>query len=74
MICEICHGTGFVRIAGGYTEHRAVLDACGIRYDAARAADRRVPCGNCGGTGIQSCCEGAVGGPCDVTNEGASDE
>lgn len=29
-----------------------------------------LPCPSCGGTGIASCCEGATGLACDVTNEG----
>lgn len=28
------------------------------------------PCESCNGTGISSCCEGATGLACDVTNEG----
>jgi hypothetical protein len=57
MRCEDCHGTGMI---------------------AAREPDQRgrgvwwLPCLSCGGSGLQSCCEGMTGGACDVTNIPAS--
>ena len=57
MRCETCQGTG------------QVLQM--MHGDFARGVDdieQRLPCPACGGTGIQSCCEGNCGGPDETTN------
>lgn len=55
MRCEPCRGTG-LQLERGPAAYRNIRPA-GI-----------VPCPACGGSGIASCCEGAVGGPAEATN------
>lgn len=62
MICENCYGIGEVLIDG----------ACNI-VSRLRDAVLMIPCPSCGGTGIQSCCEGSCGNAADVTNTGEAD-
>ncbi len=40
-----------------------ICEECGGIRD-----ERKPPCAECGGCGITSCCDGAVGGPSDVGN------
>jgi hypothetical protein len=59
MRCETCMGDG------GWW-----LDRQGRRlpFQMLHRAVAWMPCDNCGGSAIQSCCDGATGGPSDVTN------
>lgn len=62
MRCEDCQGgTGFrvQSVRSSLTAHYTY----GVRS----------PCPSCGGTGQQSCCEGATGNARDVTNQGTED-
>jgi hypothetical protein len=60
MICEICHGKRGWWV-GKEDDRRVFLPRWGaVRWE---------PCPACVG-GVASCCEGAVGGPGDVTNQG----
>jgi hypothetical protein len=59
MQCEDCFGIGEV-----------LIDGTGKPVMRLRDAYTMIPCPSCGGTGIQSCCEGACGNAADVTNTG----
>ena len=54
MRCQDCDGSGTLPV---------------LALDPPRI-ERGLPCPSCGGTGQQSCCEGAVGNARDVTNQG----
>lgn len=56
MKCEQCQGRG-TQINPDFDFHDAAVPII-------------VPCGSCFGSGIASCCEGAVGLAGDVTNTG----
>ena len=58
MQCETCNGIGKILYV-----HDPIRPQ--------RASDVAV-CPTCNGTGIASCCDGAVGGPDEVTNTGTA--
>lgn len=62
MRCADC------RSEGGWYEHGGVRF---FRADARPPDSLWVPCPGCGGCGVSSCCEGALGLACDVTNQGS---
>jgi hypothetical protein len=66
MICGTCHGErGWWLLARlDWTEH-PIGSRC-------KPTVRWEPCPSCLGSGVASCCEGAVGGPGDVTNQGGN--
>ncbi len=55
--CSTCHG-------------RHYIDIPGAAATIPPMPPRRIPCPQCQGSGDESCCEGAVGGPYEVTNGG----
>lgn len=61
MICQDCKGKGWVR---------PPFPVFTIRLPRITPV---VPCEGCGGSGIASCCEGAVGCAGDVTNVGRAE-
>jgi hypothetical protein len=64
MICQDCGGHGYkFQLPRG-------VNAFLLRMEQLERQMRKVPCWSCGGTGITSCCEGAVGCADDVTNVG----
>jgi hypothetical protein len=71
MICPDCRGLRTIRrpvlIIGELCTTRRASPA---RRDTAGERIVEEPCPGCGGSGIASCCEGAVGLAGDVTNTG----
>lgn len=60
MRCETCAGSGKLRLSYP-VPCRLVFRGYYLGYDV-------FPCPACDGSGITSCCDGAVGGPGDVPN------
>jgi hypothetical protein len=60
MRCQQCGGIGTLAVlAFPFLGPRMIIE-------------RELPCPSCNGSGQQSCCEGATGLACDVTNTGSS--
>ncbi len=59
MRCETCHGIGDL-----------LVDIAMQPVTRLRDAAMMIPCPACCGTGIASCCDGAIGGPEEETNKG----
>jgi hypothetical protein len=56
MICDTCHGAGFVLTDPGPTP---VLPTGGVEPGDPTPSLKQ-PCPTCGGSGIASCCDGMV--------------
>jgi DnaJ-class molecular chaperone len=56
-VCATCYGRGYVWV-----------DLLGRPVTIPPMVSLAKPCPACHGSGTESCCEGAVGGPEDVTN------
>lgn len=66
MKCEECHGLGHVVNLAALKRLSSAIKA--IDFTPLPRGALMLRCPSCGGSGISSCCEGAVGLAGDVTN------
>jgi hypothetical protein len=66
-VCATCYGRGYVWV-DLLGRPVTIPPMGGSAFQLAQAVSLARPCPACHGGGTESCCEGAVGGPEDVTN------